>query len=88
MGAPSSGGITVAQALGILENFYLAGYKPTAMDINGGKPTVMGVHLISEAQRLAYADRNKYVADTDFVPLPGGSTPRCSTRPTCAAAPT
>jgi gamma-glutamyltranspeptidase / glutathione hydrolase len=26
-----------------------------------------------EAQRLAYADRNKYVADTDFVPLPGGS---------------
>jgi gamma-glutamyltranspeptidase/glutathione hydrolase len=33
----------------------------------------MGVHLISEAQRLAYADRDKYVADTDFVPLPGGS---------------
>jgi gamma-glutamyltranspeptidase/glutathione hydrolase len=29
------------------------------------------VHLISESQRLAYADRNKYVADTDFVPLPG-----------------
>jgi gamma-glutamyltranspeptidase / glutathione hydrolase len=34
---------------------------------------VMGVHLISEAERLAYADRDKYVADTDFVPLPGGS---------------
>ena len=33
----------------------------------------MGVHLISEAERLAYADRDKYVADTDFVPLPGGS---------------
>ena len=33
----------------------------------------MGVHLVSEAQRLAYADRDKYVADTDFVPLPGGS---------------
>ena len=33
----------------------------------------MGVHLISEAERLAYADRDKYVADTDFVPLPGGT---------------
>jgi gamma-glutamyltranspeptidase / glutathione hydrolase len=74
MGAPSSGGITVASALGVLENFYLTGYKPTALDTNGGKPTVMGVHLISEAERLAYADRNTYIADTDFVSLPGGST--------------
>lgn len=74
MGPPSSGGIAVAQALGILENFYLAGYKPAAIDGNGGKPTVMGVHLVSEAERLAYADRNTYVADTDYVPLPGGST--------------
>ena len=47
--------------------------SPTDVDLNGGKPTVMGVHLISEAERLAYADRDKYVADTDFVPLPGGS---------------
>jgi len=74
MGPPSSGGIAVAQTLGILANFDMAPLKPTAMDINGGKPTVMGVHLVSEAQRLAYADRDKYVADTDFVPLPGGST--------------
>jgi len=73
MGAPSSGGITVASALGVLENFNMASYLPTAMDVNGGKPTAMGVHLISEAERLAYADRNKYIADTDFVPLPGGS---------------
>ena len=73
MGPPSSGGLAVAQALGILENFDLASQKPTALDINGGKPTVMGVHLVSEAQRLAYADRDLYVADTDFVPLPGGS---------------
>jgi gamma-glutamyltranspeptidase/glutathione hydrolase len=74
MGPPSSGGIAVAQTLGILSNFDLAPHKPTAMDINGGKPTVMGVHLVSEAERLAYADRDKYVADTDFVALPGGST--------------
>jgi len=33
----------------------------------------MGVHLVTEAERLAYADRDKYVADTDFVPLPGGN---------------
>lgn len=71
MPPPSSGGIAVAQALGILENFDLAAYKPAAVDIYGGKPSVMGVHLVSEALRLAYADRNKYVADTDFVPLPG-----------------
>ena len=73
MPPPTSGGITVASALGILENFNLALYKPTAIDLEGGKPTVIGVHLISEAERLAYADRDKYVADTDFVPLPGGT---------------
>ncbi len=73
MPPPSSGGITVASALGVLENFDLAAHKPTAIDIEGGEPTVMGVHLVSEAERLAYADRNKYIADTDFVPLPGGS---------------
>lgn len=73
MPPPSSGGLAVAQTLGILENFYLPGFGPTSMDIEGGKPSVMGVHLVSEAERLAYADRNKYVADTDFVPLPGGS---------------
>ena len=74
MGPPSSGGLAVAQTLGVLENFDLAALKPTALDVNGGRPTVLGVHLVSEAQRLAYADRDKYVADTDFVPLPGGST--------------
>ena len=73
MGPPSSGGIAVAQTLGILENFNLSLYAPTAVDLEGGKPTVFGVHLVSEAERLAYADRDKYVADTDFVSLPGGS---------------
>ncbi len=73
MPPPSSGGIAVAQTLGILENYAMSNFGPTTVDDEGGKPSVLGVHLVSEAQRLAYADRNKYVADTDFVPLPGGS---------------
>ena len=73
MPPPSSGGIAVAATLGILEHFAMNEHKPTDMDLDGGKPSVMGVHLISEAERLAYADRDKYVADTDFVPLPGGT---------------
>jgi gamma-glutamyltranspeptidase / glutathione hydrolase len=73
MPPPSSGGIAVAQTLGILENFNLsAGVNaPTGTDENGARPSVQAVHLVSEAQRLAYADRNQYVADTDFVALPG-----------------
>jgi gamma-glutamyltranspeptidase / glutathione hydrolase len=73
MGPPSSGGIAVAQSLGILENFNMASAEnsPTLVNAEGGKPSVMGVHLVSESQRLAYADRNLYVADTDFVALPG-----------------
>jgi gamma-glutamyltranspeptidase/glutathione hydrolase len=71
---PSSGGLAVASILGILSNFPMEQYPPSAPDLNGGKPSVMGVHLIAEAERLAYADRDKYVADSDFVPLPGGDT--------------
>jgi gamma-glutamyltranspeptidase / glutathione hydrolase len=73
MGPPSAGGITVAATLGILENFDLPSQPPTAMDAQGGQPSPMGVHWVTEAERLAYADRNVYLADTDFVPLPGGS---------------
>lgn len=75
MPPPSSGGIAVAQTLGILENYDLSGssYVPTSYDSEGGRPSILGVHVISEAERLAYADRDKYVADTDFVALPGGS---------------
>ncbi|MFV8311535.1 gamma-glutamyltransferase family protein [Mycobacteroides chelonae] len=73
MPAPSSGGIAVAATLGILQNFPMASYRPTDVDLDGGRPTVDGVHYIAEAERLAYADRDKYVADTDFVALPGNS---------------
>ncbi|WP_077103524.1 gamma-glutamyltransferase family protein [Mycobacterium terramassiliense] len=73
MPTPSSGGVAVAATLGILEHFPMGNYPPTDVDLNGGRPSVLGVHLVSEAERLAYADRDKYVADADFVGLPGGS---------------
>jgi gamma-glutamyltranspeptidase / glutathione hydrolase len=73
MPTPSSGGVAVAATLGILEHLPMDDYPPSRVDLNGGRPSVMGVHLVSEAERLAYADRDKYVADADFVGLPGGS---------------
>lgn len=73
MPGPSSGGIAVASTMGILSNFDLEPLAPTALDADGGVPTAEGVHLISEAERLAYSDRDFYVADPDFVPLPGNS---------------
>lgn len=68
MPPPSSGGIAIAQMLGILEAKDISPYKP-----KDGELDVEAVHLFSEAGRLAYADRARYVADTDFVPLPGNS---------------
>lgn len=73
MPPPSSGGIAVAATLGVLKHFVMSDHRPDDLDRNGGRPDVMGVHLVAEAERLAYADRDRYVADTDFVPLPGGS---------------
>ncbi|WP_342120563.1 gamma-glutamyltransferase [Pseudoduganella sp. OTU4001] len=66
MPPPSSGGVAIAQILGILENSKIGDYAPV-----NGVVSADAIHLMSEAERLAYADRNRYVADTDFVPLPG-----------------
>ncbi len=66
MPPPSSGGIAIAQMLGILETRDLRALAPS-----DGVPGAEAVHLFAEAGRLAYADRNRYAADTDFVPLPG-----------------
>jgi gamma-glutamyltranspeptidase/glutathione hydrolase len=62
MPPPSSGGIAVLAILGVLEHFPLAGLRP---DSSGA------VHLFAEAGRLAYADRDRYVADPDFMTVPG-----------------
>ncbi|MDR6604971.1 gamma-glutamyltransferase [Pseudomonas synxantha] len=78
MPPPSSGGIAVAQILGTLQaletrdkRLALAPLKPVKTKAPAGiEPDPQAVHLISEAERLAYADRAQYVADTDFVPVP------------------
>ncbi|MFL9812252.1 gamma-glutamyltransferase [Stutzerimonas sp. VN223-3] len=62
---PSSGHITQMQILGILEQL---GPLPA---LDQGVPSVDFLHRYTEAARLAYADRAKYLADPDFVPVPG-----------------
>ncbi|MCC6470524.1 MAG: gamma-glutamyltransferase [Alphaproteobacteria bacterium] len=61
MGPPSSGGLTVLQILGMLQEFDLKTLKPLSAE---------AVHLMAEAMRLAYADRGLYMADADFVKVP------------------
>jgi gamma-glutamyltranspeptidase/glutathione hydrolase len=60
-GPPSSGGIATLQILAMLERFDLSRMAPAGPQ---------AVHLIAEASRLAFADRNLYVADGDFVQVP------------------
>ena len=60
MGPPSSGALTVGQILQLIERFDIAGL--------GLDPKSM--HLVLEASRLAFADRARYMADSDFVEVP------------------
>jgi gamma-glutamyltranspeptidase/glutathione hydrolase len=59
MAPPSSGGITLISMLGILQNFPLS--QLDEIDY---------LHFLSEAGRLAYADRDRYIADPDFIDIP------------------
>lgn len=61
MGPPSSGGVAVLQILGLLE-----GFDPGALAPDSAK----AAHLFAEAGRLAFADRNAFLADSDFVAVP------------------
>ena len=56
---PSGGGLTLAQALNILERFSLADPRDPA-----------GAHLVVEALRRGFQDRALYLGDSDFVPVP------------------
>jgi gamma-glutamyltranspeptidase/glutathione hydrolase len=59
MGPPSSGALTVGQILGLLNQF-----PP------GSSNDPQTLRLIGDASRLAFADRGRYMADSDFVPMP------------------
>jgi gamma-glutamyltranspeptidase/glutathione hydrolase len=61
MGPPSSGATTVFGTLGLLEKFDLRGL---------GKDDPRAWHLIAEAERLAYADRERFLADPDYIKVP------------------
>lgn len=65
MGPPSSGATTVLAILGQLERFDMASLGPQS-------PTAW--HVFAESQRLAYADREAYLADPDFVMIPNAIT--------------
>src|SRR5207244_141159 len=59
MGPPSSGGSTVAEALNILEGFDMS-----------TSDRALALHHYLEASKLAFADRNRWVGDSDFVSVP------------------
>ncbi|MBT3916111.1 MAG: gamma-glutamyltransferase [Rhodospirillaceae bacterium] len=61
MPPPTSGGVTTLQILGLLQGTDLSRLIPGSAE---------AVHMIAEAGRLAFADRNKYLADDDFVAVP------------------
>ncbi|MEF2071252.1 gamma-glutamyltransferase [Consotaella aegiceratis] len=61
MGPPSSGALTVGQILGLIEPYDIG-----AM----GAESAEAWRLIGDASRLAFADRGRYMADIDFVPMP------------------
>ncbi|MBY6067164.1 gamma-glutamyltransferase [Leisingera aquaemixtae] len=61
MGPPSSGALTVGQILGMLQGYDLAEL---------GSDSAEAWRLIGDASRLAFADRGRYMADSDYVPVP------------------
>jgi len=65
MGPPSSGGVAVGQILTMVEGFDLGQGPDDALNPRA-------LHLVAEAQKLAFADRDLYLGDPDFAAVPGG----------------
>ena len=63
MGPPSSGALTVGQILGMVSHFDLGALGPEDPE---------SWRIIGDATRLAFADRGRYMADSDFVSMPKG----------------
>jgi len=72
MPPPSAGGISIAQILGILGHYEIGALAPQAHGTEL-QPPAQAVHLISEAERLAFADRAMYLADPDYVRIDAGA---------------
>lgn len=65
VGPPSSGAHAIGQTLRLIEPFDLGRGPRAALNAHA-------LHLVTEAQKLAYADRNRFIADPDFVRVPPG----------------
>lgn len=61
MAPPSSGGVGIAQILNLLEPYELSRYQPDSPEF---------LHLFAQANALFHADRNRYLADTDYSNIP------------------
>ncbi|WP_127141822.1 gamma-glutamyltransferase [Flagellimonas marinaquae] len=61
MSPPSSGGVTINQIFKMMEPYEVADY---------GHNSAKTIQLFTEASRRAYADRNYYLGDPDFVDIP------------------
>ena len=61
MGPPSSGALTVGQILMMVDGFSASEMDPADAST---------WHIVGDASRLAFADRGRYMADSDFVPVP------------------
>ncbi|MDJ0684849.1 MAG: gamma-glutamyltransferase [Alphaproteobacteria bacterium] len=61
MAPPSSGGSTVLQALAMLNTVELEDFEPYSPE---------AIQAVAEASALAFADRNAFLADSDFVKVP------------------
>ncbi|MBN9279506.1 MAG: gamma-glutamyltransferase, partial [Hyphomicrobium sp.] len=65
IGPPSSGAHTIGQVLRLIESFDLGRGPSAALNARA-------MHIIAEAEKLAYADRNRFIADPEFVRVPLG----------------
>ena len=61
MGPPSSGALTLGQIMGMLSHYPLGELGPD---------NITSWRLLGDASRLAFADRGRYMADSDYVPMP------------------
>ena len=70
MGPPSSGAVAVGQILGLTEAFYVGSEEPLSLPPGSVEGTFDFLTLWGNVGRMAFADRGRYLADEDYVPVP------------------